>query len=157
LLIEWPEGEDAPTKYWLANLDATTALQRLVGLAKLRGRIERDYQELKQALGLGHFEGRGWRGFHHHASLCIAAYGFLVLERARFSPAGAPADGFAAPALPEGFRARGSRAAPAAACAALDRQPAPPPRRAAGSPARPLPLLPATPSPKLGRAVVITQ
>src|SRR5687768_2685556 len=56
-------------------------LARLVGLAKLRWRIERDYQELKQELGLGHYEGRGWRGFHHHASLTIAAYGFLVAEQ----------------------------------------------------------------------------
>ena len=142
LLAEWPEGEDEPIKYWFANLGATTPLARLVGLAKLRWRIERDYQELKQELGLGHFEGRGWRGFHHHASLCIAALGFLVLERARLSPAGPPAGGFEAPALPEGFRPRGSRAAPAAACAALDRQPASPPRRAARPPARPLPMLP---------------
>ena len=156
LLVEWPEGEAAPTKYWFSNLDATASLARLVGLAKLRWRIERDYQELKQELGLGHFEGRGWRGFHHHASLCSAAYGFLVLERARFSPAGAPVGGFTAPALPEGFQARGSRAAPAAACAALDRQLAPPARRAAGSSARPLPLLPATPNPQLG-AIVMTQ
>jgi SRSO17 transposase len=141
LLIEWPEGEDEPTKYWLANLPADVPLARLVGLAKLRWRIERDYQELKQELGLGHFEGRGWRGFHHHASLCIAAYGFLLLERALFPPAGAPAGGFAAPAVPQGLRPRGSRAAPAAACAARDRQPAPPSRRAARPPARPLPVL----------------
>ncbi len=157
LLVEWPEGEDEPTKYWFSNLDATTALARLVGLAKLRWRIERDYQELKQELGLGHFEGRGWRGFHHHASLCIAAYGFLVLERARFSPAGAPAGGLPTPALPEGFRPRGSRAAPPAACAAFDRQPAPPPRRAAGPSARPLPMLPATSSPQFGAANFMTQ
>jgi SRSO17 transposase len=70
LLIERPKGEDEPTTYRLSNVDATTALQPLVGLAKLRWRIERDYQELKQELGLGRFEGRG---FHHHASLCIAA------------------------------------------------------------------------------------
>jgi hypothetical protein len=67
-------------------LPADTALTELVDLAKLRWRIERDYQELKQEIGLGHFEGRGWRGFHHHATLCIAAYGFLVSERSRFSP-----------------------------------------------------------------------
>ena len=157
LLVEWPEGEDEPTKYWFSNLDATTSLARLVGLAKLRWRIERDYQELKQELGLGHFEGRGWRGFHHHASLCIAAYGFLVLERARFSPAGAPTCGFTTPALPEGFRPRGSRAAPPTACAAFDCQPAPPPRRAAGPSARPLPLLPATSSPPFGAATFMTQ
>jgi SRSO17 transposase len=85
-LIEWPKGEKQPTKYWLSTLPATTAVTELVDLAKLRWRIERDYQELKQEIGLGHFEGRGWRGFHHHATLCIAAYGFLVSERSRFSP-----------------------------------------------------------------------
>ena len=72
LLIEWPSGEDAPTRYWLSTLPETIAFARLVDLAKLRWRIERDYQELKQEVGLGHYEGRGWRGFHHHATLCIA-------------------------------------------------------------------------------------
>ena len=67
---------EAPTKYWLSTLAEATTLADLVGLAKLRWRIERDYRELKQEIGLDHFEGRGWRGFHHHASLCIAAYGF---------------------------------------------------------------------------------
>jgi SRSO17 transposase len=86
LLIEWPKGEAEPTKYWLSTLPAETTLQDLVRLAKHRWIIERDYEELKQELGLGHFEGRGWRGFHHHATLCIAAYGFLVEERSRFSP-----------------------------------------------------------------------
>ena len=81
LLIEWPEGEEAPTKYWFSTLPANIAFHKLVGTAKLRWRIERDYQELKQEVGLGHFEGRGWRGFHHHATLCIAAYGFLISER----------------------------------------------------------------------------
>ncbi len=88
LLIEWPEGEPEPTKYWLSNLDAAVSLEELVATAKLRWRIERDYQELKQEIGLGHFEGRGWRGFHHHATLCIAAYGFLVAERSSFPPSG---------------------------------------------------------------------
>jgi SRSO17 transposase len=60
----------------------------LVAIAKLRWRIERDYEELKQELGLGHFEGRNWRGFHHHATLSIAACGFLVLERCLFPPSG---------------------------------------------------------------------
>ena len=86
LLIEWPRGEAEPAKYWLSTLPADTKLRHLVRLAKQRWIIERDYQELKQELGLGHFEGRGWRGFHHHATLCIAAYGFLVAERSRFSP-----------------------------------------------------------------------
>lgn len=86
LLIEWPEGEAEPTKYWLSTLPADIAFAELVDLAKLRWRIERDYQELKQELGLGHYEGRGWRGFHHHATLCIAAYGFLISERETIPP-----------------------------------------------------------------------
>jgi Transposase DDE domain len=86
LLIEWPKGAAEPAKYWLANLAATTPLKELIRTAKLRWRIERDFQELKQELGLNHFEGRSWRGFHHHATLCIAAYGFLVTERCAFSP-----------------------------------------------------------------------
>ena len=85
-LIEWPEGESEPTKYWLSTLPQDTPLADLVDQAKLRWRIERDYQELKQEIGLGHYEGRGWRGFHHHATLAIAAYGFLVSERSRFPP-----------------------------------------------------------------------
>ena len=87
LLIEWPKAEKEPTKYWLSNLPASISVRKLVDTAKLRWRIERDYEELKQELGLGHFEGRNWRGFHHHATLCIAAYGFLVLERCLFPPA----------------------------------------------------------------------
>jgi SRSO17 transposase len=109
LLIEWPESEAQPTKYWLSNLPAKTALQELVGTAKARWRIERDFQELKQEIGLGHFEGRGWRGFHHHASLCIAAYGFLVAERCRFPPQQRfDRSRGQAPALPAGFRPRGA-------------------------------------------------
>jgi SRSO17 transposase len=88
LLIEWPKTEKEPTKYWLSNLPSSIALRKLVAIAKLRWRIERDYEELKQELGLGHFEGRNWRGFHHHATLSIAAYGFLVLERCLFPPSG---------------------------------------------------------------------
>jgi SRSO17 transposase len=63
LLIEWPPGENQPTNYWLSNLAEDIAFERLVDLAKMRWRIERDYQELKQEMGLGHYEGRGWRGF----------------------------------------------------------------------------------------------
>jgi SRSO17 transposase len=88
LLIEWPKTEKEPTKYWLSNLPASITLRKLVAIAKLRWRIERDYEELKQELGLGHFEGRNWRGFHHHATLSIAAYGFLVRERCLFPPSG---------------------------------------------------------------------
>ena len=110
LLIEWPKGETEPAKYWLSTLPPETKLMDLVHTAKHRWIVERDYQELKQELGLGHFEGRGWRGFHHHATLCIAAYGFLVSERNRFSPSarvghvGLPR----LPALPQWFRPRGS-------------------------------------------------
>ena len=109
LLIEWPRGEAAPNKYWLSTLPANTKLGDLVRLAKQRWIIERDYQELKQELGLGHFEGRGWRGFHHHATLCIAAYGFLVAERSRFSPsARAGKLQLRAPQFPLDFKPRGS-------------------------------------------------
>jgi SRSO17 transposase len=88
LLIEWPPDEKEPTKYWLSTLPEDATLLTLVDMAKLRWRIERDYEELKSELGLAHFEGRGWRGFHHHATLCIAAYGFLIRERAAFPPSG---------------------------------------------------------------------
>ena len=81
LLIEWPEGEVEPIKYFLAAIPAESTLEHLVFVTKMRWRIERDYQDLKQEFGLGHYEGRGWRGFHHHASLSIAAYGFLMAER----------------------------------------------------------------------------
>src|SRR4051795_4673772 len=80
LLIEWPEGEPEPTQYWLSTLPEEIGFEQMVDLAQLRWRIERDYQDLKQEVGLGHYEGRGWRGFHHHATLCIAAYGFLIAE-----------------------------------------------------------------------------
>ena len=81
MLIEWPNGEKAPTKYWFSTPAQDITFPALVDVTKLRWRIERDYQELKQEVGLGHLERRGWRGFHHHATLCIAAYGFLVSER----------------------------------------------------------------------------
>ena len=86
LLIEWPKNEKKPTKYMLTTLPSDIAFSRMVEIAKLRWRIERDYEELKQEIGLGHFEGRGWRGFHHHASLCIVIYGFLVSERETIPP-----------------------------------------------------------------------
>lgn len=83
LLIEWPKGDAEPLKYWLSTLPEDAPLKRMVYEAKMRWRIERDYQDLKQDLGLGHYEGRGWRGFHHHASLSIAAYSFLLAQRLR--------------------------------------------------------------------------
>ena len=86
LLCQWPQGEQAPTKFWLSSLPADTSTRTLVRLAKLRWRVERDYQEMKQELGLDHFEGRTWRGFHHHATLCAMAHGFLALRRALSPP-----------------------------------------------------------------------
>ena len=108
LLMEWPREEAEPSRYWLSTLPAETKLSDLVRLAKHRWIIERDYQELKQELGLGHYEGRGWRGFHHHATLCIAAYGFLVAERSRFSPSARAGHlDLPSPETPQ-FRSRGS-------------------------------------------------
>ena len=116
LVIEWPQEASEPTKYWLSNLPAKTALKPLVKLAKHRWIVERDYEELKQELGLGHYEGRGWRGFHHHATLCIAAYGFLVSERSRFSPSvRAGHIKLRVPKPSPGFRPRGSPHTPRAA------------------------------------------
>jgi len=113
LLIEWPRGEKEPTKYWVSTLPPTTKLKALIKMAKHRWIIERDYEELKQELGLGHFEGRNWRGFHHHATLCIAAYGFLVAERNRFSPSARTGHlGFIAPRPAPDFRPRGSPRTP---------------------------------------------
>ena len=106
-LSEWPLGEPTPTKYYLSTLPGSTPLATLVRLAHLRWRIERDYQELKDEFGLDHFEGRGWRGFHHHGSLCIAAYAFLAAERARLSPP-EPLSFLRAARLPRGFTPRGT-------------------------------------------------
>jgi SRSO17 transposase len=107
LLIEWPKGQLEPRKYWLSTLPADVEINDLVRLAMVRWRIERDYQELKDEIGLGHYEGRGWRGFHHHGVLCIAAYSYLAAERARLSPPAPLA--FLRPArLPKNFRPRGA-------------------------------------------------
>jgi len=107
LLIEWPAREVEPTKYWLSTVPEDVDLAELVSLAKIRWRVERDYQELKDELGLDHFEGRSWRGFHHHGVLCMAAYSFLAAERGRLSPPQAIAYLQPAP-LPQGFAPRGS-------------------------------------------------
>jgi SRSO17 transposase len=126
VLIEWPEGEAAPTKYWLSNLDNKISFRDLVDLAKMRWRIERDYQDLKQEIGLGHYEGRGWRGFHHHATLCIAAYGFLISERETIPPSGPRCSGsFAKSAISGRYRPRRAAAAAATARPQLDRHYAP--------------------------------
>jgi SRSO17 transposase len=108
LLIEWPKGEAQPTRYWLSTLPESISLKELVATVKMSWRIERDYRELKQEVGLGHYEGRNWRGFHHHASLCIAAYGFLMLERLCGSKKNSAR--LKAPPVPEGFRPRGAGA-----------------------------------------------
>jgi SRSO17 transposase len=126
LLIEWPEDEAAPTKYWLSNLDNKISFRDLVDIAKMRWRIERDYQDLKQEIGLGHYEGRGWRGFHHHGTLCIAAYGFLVSERETIPPSGPGCSGrFEKPAISGRYRPRGAAAATATAHPQLNRHHAP--------------------------------
>ena len=122
LLIEWPEEAKEPTKYWLSTLPEGIGFHRLVDIAKLRWRIERDYQELKQEVGLGHFEGRGWRGFHHHATLCIAAYGFLISEQEMIPPWGSRSTTlFPELAVPDGYRPRGSAATARASHPKLDR------------------------------------
>jgi SRSO17 transposase len=109
LLIEWPEGETDPTKYWLSSLDEKTSFRRLVDLAKLRWRVERDYLDLKQEIGLGHYEGRRWHGFHHHGTLCIAAYGFLISEQETIPPSGPHSSRrLKMPAIPDGYRPRGA-------------------------------------------------
>jgi SRSO17 transposase len=122
LLIEWPESEAEPTKYWLSTLDQNISFRRLVDIAKMRWRIERDYQELKQEIGLGHYEGRGWPGFHHHGTLCIAIYGFLISERETIPPS-APrsARRLTQPALPRGYRPRGAPDPAATPRSKLDR------------------------------------
>ena len=142
LLIEWPKGEDEPTKYWLSTLPQDITFRSLVDIAKLRWRIERDYQELKQEVGLGHFEGRGWRGFHHHATLCIAAYGFLISERETIPPCGPRSTTlFPELAVPNGYRPRGSAAAARASHPELDRDHAPTTDRRSGQNAAAMSLL----------------
>ena len=113
LLIEWPEGEAQPTKFWLATLPRRTRLRRLVLLAKARWIIERDYEDLKGEMGLDHFEGRSYVGWHHHVSMCLAAYAFVVTERAgSFPPSGVHLQGFEALAPPaQQVRRRGCAAA----------------------------------------------
>jgi SRSO17 transposase len=126
LLIEWPKGAQEPTKYWLSTLPRDIAFPALVDFAKLRWRIERDYQELKQEVGLGHFEGRGWRGFHHHATMCIAAYGFLISERETIPPSGSrSARRFPELAVSTSYRPRGSTATARTPRPKLDRNHAP--------------------------------
>ncbi|MES2260599.1 MAG: IS701 family transposase [Pseudomonadota bacterium] len=114
LLIEWPDGDAEPLKYFLSTAPRDATLEQLVFVTKMRWRIERDYQDLKQEFGLAHYEGRGWQGFHHHATLCIAAYGFLVAQRLDEQPdikknAAWPE----MPGLPDSYIPRGGRTNPA--------------------------------------------
>jgi SRSO17 transposase len=155
LLIEWPEGEKEPTKYWLSTLPEDIPVEALVGTAKLRWRIERDYEELKSELGLAHFEGRGWRGFHHHATLCIAAYGFLIRERAAIPPS-APSDRQTAP-LPPRPRPRGAADQTRAARRELDRDDPPKAHGRPGKNPHPLPVLPCTPTKNDISRFIVTQ
>ena len=143
LLIEWPAGEAEPSKYFLSTLPEDTPLKELVSVTHQRWRIERDYQELKQDFGLGHFEGRGWRGFHHHAALSIAAYGFLMAERLAADKPGGGKKNFIErqlPALPQDHIPRGSPAC-AAPRANLDHKSAPAAGLPSARPSRTVPLL----------------
>ena len=158
LLIEWPKGEKEPTKYWLSTVPEDIDFAVLVDLAKLRWRIERDYQELKQEVGLGHFEGRGWRGFHHHATLCIAAYGFLVSERETIPPSGSHCAGlFAELAVPAGYRPRGAAAAARTPRSRLGRHHAPAPHPRSRQTPVTMPLLPSINAHTLTTAEFVTQ
>ncbi|MCA1819169.1 MAG: IS701 family transposase [Halobacteriales archaeon] len=114
LIIERPPNQPGLTKFYLSSMPAATPHEQLVRIAKIRWRIERDYQELKDEFGLDHFEGRNWRGFHHHATLAIAAYGFVASERARLSPP-EPIAFLRAAKAPPGFRPRGAARATRAA------------------------------------------
>jgi SRSO17 transposase len=143
LLIEWPAEQPEPTKYVLSTLPEDTPLNELVGAAHQRWRIERDYQDLKQDFGLGHYEGRGWRGFHHHASLSIAAYGFLMTERLiADKPVGSKKNFIErqVPTLPKDYIPRGSPAR-AAARGPLDHDATPPPELRTDRAPRAVPLL----------------
>ena len=140
LLIDWPESESEPVHYWLSTLPASTKLRMLARTAMTRWRIERDYQELKQEFGLSHYEGRGWRGFHHHATLCIAAYGFLLTQRLNSGGAKKNSARSQASLLPEGYTPRGSRKN-ATPCSGFDRNPSLPARSLHLTAAPPMPSL----------------
>src|SRR6218665_2494773 len=86
-VLGWSGREEKrPRRNCTAISAEDTVLEKLVRLCKLRWRVERDYQEMKGEVGLDHFEGRSWRGFHHHATLCMVAHGFLALHRVLFPP-----------------------------------------------------------------------
>ena len=143
LLIEWPVEQAEPVKYILSTLPESAALNDLVSCAYQRWRIERDYQDLKQDFGLGHYEGRGWRGFHHHASLSIAAYAFLMSERLIAEKPVGDKKNFIerqVPAVPQDYIPRG-RPARTAARGQLDHKLAPSAELRTHSPSGTVPLL----------------
>ena len=133
LLIEWPKGEAEPTKYWLSNVAGRHRL-RSPGRHRQTALAHRARLSGAQAGGrLGHFEGRGWRGFHHHATLCIAAYSFLISERETIPPCGAGSTRrFEELTVPDGYRPRGAAAADRAPHSKFDRHHAPTPDRRSG-------------------------
>ena len=155
LLIEWPEGESEPAKYWLSTLPADIRLTDLVDITKMRWRIERDYEELKSELGLAHYEGRSWRGFHHHATLCIAAYGFLIRERAAFPPSGSAIG--KKPCLSNGPARRGSPGPARKTRRELHRHHPEIPHHRPGQIPPPLPMLPIHDSQTAGGHTCMTQ
>lgn len=155
LLIEWPTDQAEPVKYILSTLPASISLNDLVSAAYQRWRIERDYQDLKQDFGLGHYEGRGWRGFHHHASLSIAAYAFLMAERLIADKPVGGKKNFAerqVPALPEDYIPRGSPARPATRDP-FDHDAAAPTQLRAARPPQPMSLL----RPRKQKTTLVTQ
>jgi SRSO17 transposase len=150
LIVEWPKGEKEPTKFCLSTLPEDIAFERMIDITMMRWRIERDYQELEQEVGLGHFEGRSWRGFHHHATscrrrasstMCIAAYGFLVAERGAFPPSASRSRYLMEKPALQGCRPRGSPASPRAPRRALDRNAPTAPQRRPRRASVALPLL----------------
>ena len=123
----------------------------------MRWRIERDYQELKQEVGLGDYEGRGWRGFHHHATLCIAAYGFLIAERAAIPPSPPRSAALRQTfVLPEGYQPRGAAIAAPTPRSQFDRDDALTPDPCTGQNASEMPLL-RQPCPHLSPTTFVTQ
>jgi len=140
LLIEWPPGVKEPTQYWLSTLDEATTLAELVRVAKLRWRIERDYREMKQHFGLSDYEGRNWRGFHHHWSLVIAVYGFVMAQRLRNPERGKKWGQAEAPVLSR-LPSRGFRRANPAPCHRFHCHADPPAGSRHRSNPAPLPLL----------------
>ena len=143
LLIEWPEDRAEPAKYWSTTAPDDATLEQMVFVTKMRWRIERDYQDLKQEFGLAHYEGRGWRGFHHHATLSMAAYAFLMAQRLKTGETARVKKNFIqrqVPAVSKDYIPRGS-AAGAASRGGLDHDTALAPERRTRTKPGPLPSL----------------